>query len=136
MKIPLHQVAATLVPRTLRPDVSKQRLSQEIAAFLLDAGRTGELESLVRDLIYYRARHGVVEIAAVSARKLSDTVLTDIHKQVQALFPDAKRVIITEELDPAVIGGVKLELVDRQLDLTVRSKLNHFKQLAISERTA
>src|SRR5437660_859208 len=123
MKLPLHQIGSLLAKRTLTPNVDKQRLSQEIAAYLLDTGRTGELDSLARELIRYRAEQGVVEVSAVSAHRLSADILAAIQKRVQALYPAAKRIMINEVQNPAVIGGVRLELVDRQLDLSIRTKL-------------
>lgn len=134
MKTPLHVIAELLAKR-LSSDTDKRRLSQEIAAYLLDTGRTGELDSLARDLISARANDGVVEVSAVSARKLSEAALKDIRSQVRELYSSAQKIIITEVQDPSVIGGVRLEFPGRQLDLSVRSKLNHFKQKASAHGT-
>lgn len=104
-------------------------LSQEIAAYLLTEGRTGELDSILRDVMQYRADNGIVEVVAVDARPLSEAVRLEITSVVRGFYPAAKQIIISEELDASVIGGVRLELANQQLDLSIRSKLNRFKQL-------
>lgn len=134
MKTPRSQIAPVLAKLSLQPSASEKRLSQEVAAYLLDENRTGELDSLLRDVIAFRAEHGIVEVTAVSAHELSPEVRKDIERQVRELYPSAKEIIINERIDQEQIGGVRLELVGRQLDLTVRGKLNRFKELTAVER--
>lgn len=80
----------------------------------------------------YRADRGIVEITAVDARPLNDSVKSDIENLIKGLFPNSKQIIISEKIDTNVIGGVRLELANQQLDLSIRSKLNRFKQLTIA----
>ncbi|MEO8105171.1 MAG: F0F1 ATP synthase subunit delta [Candidatus Saccharibacteria bacterium] len=128
MKTPRHVVAIALAKRSMQsPDL--KGLSGEIAAYLLDERRTGELDSLIRDIMQYRADHGIVEVVAVTAHPLNAAVRVDIEKQVKHLYPAATMVVIAERHDKRVIGGVRLELANQQLDLSVRNKLNHLKQL-------
>ncbi len=128
MKTPRHQVAAALAKRSLG-SVKESDFANEIAAYLLAERRTGELDSLLRDVMQYRADKGVVEVAALTAHPITATVRSDIEKQIRVLYPAAKTVIVTERRDASVVGGVRLELANQQLDLSVRAKLNRFKQL-------
>ena len=129
MKTPRHQIAASLAERSLGRSLQSAEVSREIAAYLLAERRTGELDSLLRDIMQYRADHGIVEVIAVSAHDLTDAVRTEIETQVRQLYPDAERIIVSPEHDPSVVGGVRLELANEQLDLSIRGKLNRFKQL-------
>jgi F0F1-type ATP synthase delta subunit len=126
-KLPRHELAIVLAER-LRT-VPEKRLASEVAAYLLSEGRSGELDSLLRDIRQYRAEYGVVEVVAVSAHELNAQTRRDVESQVRGLYPGAKHIIISPRLDVDVIGGVRLELANQQLDLTVRGKLNRFKQL-------
>ena len=128
MAIPRHIIAASLAQRSLG-SVNGPRFASEIAAYLLSQHRTSELESLLRDMMQYRADHGTVEVIATSAHPLDTTGKADVEAQVRKLYPEAKRVIITAEHDASVVGGVRLQLANQQLDLSVRAKLNRFKQL-------
>jgi F0F1-type ATP synthase delta subunit len=129
MKVARTRIAQAIADRTLQQGESKQ-LGRELAAYLLSEGRTGELDSLLRDIQHDWAEAGHVEVIAASAFPLTETIRNDITERVKTVYPQAKEVIINETHDPEVIGGVRLSLPDRQLDLSVRSKLNKFKQLA------
>lgn len=128
MKLPRRQVAAAIAQRTLGISDLKQ-LSDEVAAYLLAERRTGELDSLMRDVMQYRADHGVVEVVAATAHPLTTVVRANIQTEIQRLYPLATRVVVTERPDATVIGGVRLDLANQQLDLSVRNKLNRLKQL-------
>lgn len=132
-RLPRHQIAAVLAQRTLGR-VDAKSLSDQIAAYLLQERRTAELEPLLRDIMQYRADHGIVEVIAVSAHPLSATVRSDIERRIKSVFPDAKQVIISEELQPDIVGGVRLELPNQQFDLSVRAQLSRFKQLTTARR--
>lgn len=134
MKVPRSQITPALAKMTLNPAVNAAKLGSAIASYLLSEKRTGELESFMRDLISYRADHGIIELTAVSAHKIDDEVRAEIERRVRQLYPQVRHIIINERIDPELIGGVRLELVNQQLDLTVRGKLNQFKKLTVIER--
>lgn len=126
-KLPRTQLAAVLAARFGRLPTAK--LAEEIAAYLLETGRTSELDSLLRDIMQLRAERGVVEVEAGSAHALSGQDIADIEAKVRQLYPTAATVIVSQRRDPDIIGGVRLELPNQQLDLSVRGQLNKFKQL-------
>lgn len=128
MKTPRYQLAAVLAERSLG-SVNEQTFAEEIAAYLLDEGRIGELDSLLRDVWQYRSDHGIVEVLAHSAHELTPDIRADIEREVRRVNPGAKKIIVTEVIEANVVGGVRLEFANEQLDLSVRAKLNRFKQL-------
>lgn len=128
MKARRTRISQVIADKTLKADVSKS-FNREIAAYLLSERRTGQLDSILRDVQGDWARVGRVEVIASSAHPLTGAVKTDIARRIRRLYPKARKIIVTEVHDPAVIGGVRLNLADRQLDLSVQAKLNQFKQL-------
>ena len=102
---------------------------EKIAAYLLSERRTNELDSIMRDVQASWAEAGYVEVLASSAHELSEGLKQKITQEVRKIHPTAKKIIITEVPDPSIIGGVRLNLADRQLDLSIEAKLNKFKQL-------
>ncbi|HVS58563.1 MAG TPA: F0F1 ATP synthase subunit delta [Candidatus Saccharimonadales bacterium] len=127
MKTPRTRIASAVSKRL--GTTGEKTLSQEVAAYLLSENRVGELDSLLRDVMQQRADAGIVEVIAVSAYPLSDKVRTNIKARIKAAYPNAKSIIVSEEIDPSLVGGVRLELANQQLDLSVRAKLNKFKQV-------
>ncbi|HEX5797834.1 MAG TPA: F0F1 ATP synthase subunit delta [Candidatus Saccharimonadales bacterium] len=108
----------------------EKTLAKKLAAYLIETGKTSELNSLSRDIMQARkSRDGIVELTAISAHKLSDEQIKAIEKTVIQMSPNAKEVIVNERIDGAVVGGVRLEFANHLLDLSVSAKLNKLKQL-------
>jgi F0F1-type ATP synthase delta subunit len=128
MKQPRTRLSRIIADRTLKSGITKD-LSREVAAYLISEGRTSELESVLRDVQADWAQVGHVEVLARSAFPLSQDNKTEITAEVRKIYPSAEAIIITEERDQDVIGGVRLSLANQQLDLTIEAKLNKFKQL-------
>ena len=123
-----HHLAQVIGQRSLKTD-NFNKLAKEIAAYLLDTGRTSELDSLMRDIMSYRAEHGVIEVDAISAHQLSQQDIKDIKVLLKAEYPQAKTFTVDQRQEPEVMGGVKLDMPGEQLDLTVRAQVNKFKRL-------
>ena len=70
-----------------------------------------------------------MEAVTSSAHPLTDKLKQEITLQVEKLYPSAKKIVITEQNDPSLIGGVRISLPEVQYDLSVQAKLNQFKQL-------
>lgn len=135
MKITRHQLAGIFGKQLMSGPVKPIKFAQEIATYLLAESRTAELEPLLRDIAKYRAEHAIVEVTAVSAHELSSEDRSDIELFARGLHPGAKAIIMNTHQDPSLIGGVRLEIIAQQLDLTVRTQLNRMKQLTMSERS-
>lgn len=135
MRVPRHIVAEAIAKRTLHVTDAKL-LAREIAAYLLTERRTGELESILRDIMQYRSEHGVLEAEVVTAHDVVDAhVLTDAQHVLKAAYPAAKTIHVRNRLDPSVIGGLKIAMANEQLDMTVSAKLSTFKRIT-SEGTS
>jgi F0F1-type ATP synthase delta subunit len=130
MKQPRHKVADTIAQKTLAKGITAD-YAKEIAAYLLAENRVGELESVLRDVQAEWAEAGFVEVIARSAHPLTASIRDEIAAQVTKLYPNAKRVSITEVEDVETIGGVRLQLPGKQLDMSIETKLNKFKQLTV-----
>lgn len=102
---------------------SKASVLKELAAYLLDTKRTKESELIVRDIESMLASGGIVVGTAVSARKLSMESLQTIEDVVRQQYGANSQVVLRERIDESLIGGVRLELPGRQLDASVKAKL-------------
>lgn len=96
---------------------------RELGAYLIDSRRGRERELIVRDIETALLSRGIAIATTTSARPLSNTALSDITAMIKASYSDITKVVMRQNIDTAVIGGVKIELPDRQLDATVRTKL-------------
>jgi F0F1-type ATP synthase delta subunit len=128
MKVPRHIVAQAIAEKTLHIKDDKQ-LAQEIAAYLLVERRTSELESIIRDIMQYRMDHGVLEAEVVTAHPVGKDVLQHVEQLLQTAYPDTKHVQVSSHVEPTVIGGIRVDMANAQLDMTVGTKLATFKRL-------
>lgn len=97
-----------------------------LAAYLVDTGRTSELTAILRDvesaLVTIGHAHGTV----TSAHELSESTLKAI-KDYTTQKTGAPKVSLTTLVDESVLGGVKLELPGRRLDVTIAHQLATLK---------
>lgn len=132
MKTPRHLLAQAIAERTLTVRDEKL-LAKQIAAYLLEERRTGELESILRDIMQYRTDHGVLEAEVVTAHDVQSSVLNDVKELLHAAYPKADTVHVGTRRDDSVIGGVRVEMANEQLDMTIKAKLATFKRLTSEE---
>jgi len=102
--------------------VAVKKVLSELGAYLIDAGRTDGQELLVRDIEVELASRGIVVADVTSARPLDKTT-----KEEVATLVGAKHVQFREAIDPAVIGGIRIDTPGKRFDRTIRHKLNALK---------
>ena len=102
------------------PDVIKR-----LAALLLDTHRTSELSLIVADIERELYDRGII-IADVSTALPLDEGFEEAVRQLLTFRKDDK-VILREHIDPDLIGGIKIRAAGRELDASVRHKLNTLK---------
>lgn len=106
------------------------RLAKAVAAYLIETGKTSEINSLERDVIEGRStENGVVELTAISAHPLEQAQLQEIERIIKKLNPTCKEVIVNQNLDESLVGGIRLEFANQLLDLSASSKLSKLRQL-------
>lgn len=134
MKVSRVGLAGIVAERALKGKATK-RFVESLAAYLLREGKLAELPSLLRDVQSTWAREGYVAASAVSARPLTAPVRHGLIKEIHRLHPDAKRVTLSERIDPRLIGGVTLMTPEYRLDLSVRGRFKRFGVHTIEENS-
>ncbi len=133
MKVPRHILAQTIAERTLHISDSAL-LAREIAAYLLTERRTAELESILRDVMQYRASQGILEAELVSAYDVDQHVIEEVRQLLRRAYPKAKTVHISPRTDASVIGGLRVDMANEQLDMTLAAKLSTLKRLTAIDK--
>lgn len=127
------EIAHVIAERTMHV-TDLPALQMAIAGFLMEQNRVDELDSLMRDVMRYRASHGYVEATVVSAYPINADVRSEVMKAMKKEFPGAKSYVLNEKTDESVVGGIRIEFAGEELDLTVKAKLNTFKRLTLSRK--
>jgi len=106
-------------------DESKfSNVSRNLFLTLAANGRIGEADRVLAafdELV--NAAKGNVEATVISADPLSDKVIEQIKKSIQGLSGKGKNVELKAVVDPKILGGLKVLIGDRSIDLTVASRV-------------
>lgn len=102
-------------------------VARKLASFLLQERRTRDAGVLFHAIDKELAARGSTQVVVTSAHEVTD----DTKKQLAAML-GAKNPVFDEVIDPGVIGGVKARAGESEIDLTVRARLNRFKQQVVS----
>lgn len=73
----------------------------------------------------YNKLKGIVKATVTTAVALESATIEEFKKLVREI--SGKDVTLEQEVDPAVIGGFRLKIADKQIDETVQSKLKDLK---------
>jgi F0F1-type ATP synthase delta subunit len=116
---------------SVEDNMSSTKLAKNVAEYLLDSRKASELESVLRDVVNLRAAKGFVEVDAYSTHKLSDSAIKDIKTTVKNHYDNTKTVVVNNLIDEDLVGGVKLYIGSDRLDLSIKNKLNKFRELTV-----
>ena len=90
---------------------------------LTENGTIGQLDGCVKEFRrLYNGDNGIIEVRAVTAVTLCDELRQRLHQKLEQVLE--KKVELQCSVDPACMGGVRLELPGRQVDGTVRNRLD------------
>jgi F-type H+-transporting ATPase subunit delta len=101
-------------------------IRKELAAYLVESGRTREYELIARDIEAALAERGVLVADIASSTALSSETRSTIESYLRSTM-SAKTIHLRETVDPTLIGGVKASVPGRELDATVKHALNQLK---------
>ena len=125
-------MSGRLSRRTLATYVAKRladgdkRVIDELAAFLIAESREREADILVRDIENQLAEFGELVITVESAHQIDERT----KRQVKQMFAD-KKVHIREQINPELIGGVKITTPTQMLDQTVATRLANLRAMKV-----
>ncbi len=116
-----REIAKQVAPLLLEGKNTK-KLIKQLAALLVDEGKTKEVDLMVNDIAVEMERLGHSSVEVRSAHKLSPQVLNDLKKTVKELTK-VDSVTLNETIDQSLIGGLIAASPTVEIDLSVRTKL-------------
>lgn len=104
-----------------------KKAANELASLLLEERMHNQADEILADIAReYAKQHGIVEAEARTAFPLSASLKKELSERVKA-STGAKTVILHEEIDKSLLGGVIVSAPDMELDLSLRTKLAKLK---------
>ncbi len=100
-----------------------QDFASKAVSFLNRRRLLGKSAAIIKSLErIINAELGVMEVKATVAQKLDDKTKLDLVHILKHKYK-VKEVKIVERIDENVLGGMKLEMNDEVLDLTLKNKI-------------
>lgn len=116
---------------------SEKNIASKVASYLIETKQTLQLDSLMRDVMNAREIHGIYEINVISAHALSQSQIDDVKSYVSEHFAGCQEIIVHQKVDPALLGGIRIESVNYLVNRSLRGELNYIKsRIDKQERTS
>lgn len=126
----LRLLSTPSLPKKERCGLLDEALRGEIHPYLLNFMKIlcerGKLRQLAECARAYRLRyndaHGILEATAVSAVALTDDQARRLREKLETVT--GKQIDLHCKVDPAVLGGIRLDIDGTELDGTVKNRLS------------
>lgn len=103
--------------------VGAKKATKELASLLIEKRLHSQADEILADIAKaYALRYGIVEANARTAFPLSASLKKELADRVKQAT-GAKEVVLHEEVDKDLLGGVVLSAPDMELDLSLKTKL-------------
>lgn len=103
-------------------------LSLKFILLIADQKREGSLKLICKEFIsQYNADHNIATVNLTTAKSLNDSQRKEILEFIKGNY-DFKSVILEEEVNADLIGGLILRIKDQQIDGSIRRKLQDIKK--------
>ncbi len=78
----------------------------------------------------YDTKHGILRAEIITACGIDDTRAESIRTKLEA--KTGKQVVLSQKIDPSLIGGVLLKYGTRQIDMSVKASLNSISEMIMN----
>ena len=125
----LHLLSIPSIPKKERCGLLDEALRGQIHPYVLnflkilcEKGTLRELPGCARAYrVRYNQAHGILEATATSAVAMTDAQVKSLHEKLEKLT--GKTIDLKTKVDPAVLGGIRLDIEGTELDGTVQNRL-------------
>lgn len=124
-KLSRRAIADHIAERLIAGD-DQSALVAQLAAYLIESGRTNEAGLMLRAIQAALADKGHVIGTVTSAFDLSAATIKAVEAYA-ASETDASSVHLDTAVDPSVIGGIRLSLAGKEMDTTISRNITVLK---------
>ena len=125
----LRLLSTPSIPKKERCGLLDEALRDRVHLYVLnflkilcEKGTLRELPGCARAYrVRYNQAHGILEAAATTAVAMTEQQVKSLHEKLEKLT--GKTIDLKTKVDPAVLGGIRLDIEGTELDGTVRSRL-------------
>ena len=98
---------------------------------MVEKGRIGQFpQSVLRFRELYNEEHGILPVRATTAVALTREQSERLTEKLSGII--GKQVLLTNRVDPAILGGICLDYDGKRIDDTVAHRLDSVKDLLVN----
>merc|ERR1711963_473639 len=114
--------------------VEKQMKFSELTVNLFSAlaenGRVNKTLGVLGAFEKIMAAHrGEVNANVVTAKPLTATEMSELKSVLNGFLSKGESLLLTTEVDPSIIGGMKIQIADKYVDMSMASKIKAYTDL-------
>ena len=125
----LRLLSTPSIPKKERCGLLDEALRGQVHLYVLnflkilcEKGTLRELPGCARAYrVRYNQAHGILEAAATTAVAMTEQQVKSLHEKLEKLT--GKTIDLKTKVDPAVLGGIRLDIEGTELDGTVKNRL-------------
>ena len=107
--------------------VSAEKVAKYIASALIESRRTDESQFLIGDIAWELEQRGLLATARVTtATQLTEELQNHIKSQIKQVTR-TDEVLLDQQIDKSVIGGLRVETAQHVWDTSVKRKLSDLR---------
>ena len=125
----LRLLSTPSIPKKERCGLLDEALRDQVHLYVLnflkilcEKGTLRELSGCARAYrVRYNQAHGILEATATTAVAMTEQQAKSLHEKLEKLT--GKTIDLKTKVDPAVLGGIRLDIEGTELDGTVQNRL-------------
>ena len=125
----LRLLSTPSIPKKERCGLLDEALRDRVHLYVLnflkilcEKGTLRELSGCARAYrVRYNQAHGILEAAATTAVAMTEQQVKSLHEKLEKVT--GRHIDLKTKVEPAVLGGIRLDIEGTELDGTVRSRL-------------
>ena len=130
----LHLLSTPSIPKRERCGLLDEALRDQVHLYVLnflkilcEKGTLRELSGCARAYrVRYNQAHGILEATATTAVAMTEQQAKSLHEKLEKLT--GKTIDLKTKVDPAVLGGIRLDVEGTELDGTVQNRLSALRR--------
>ena len=130
----LRLLSTPSIPKKERCGLLDEALRGQVHLYVLnflkilcEKGTLRELSGCARAYhVRYNQAHGILEATATTAVAMTEQQAKSLHEKLEKLT--GKTIDLKTKVDPAVLGGIRLDIEGTELDGTVQNRLSALRR--------
>lgn len=106
--------------------------SEETITFLsliIKQGRSEAIGAIAKEFInQYGIKHNIKKATIISAQELEPSQLETIVKKVKEILPENTTIEVESKINKELVGGFVLRIDDKQIDASLKTRLQNIKK--------